>query len=237
MALESRLGSLEVAGQAGAGLVGDHELARQELERLRAEIEEIQRRDAGSASLAAEAETRSMALELRIGSLEVAGQVGAGLAGDHELARQELERLRADVEEIQRRDAGSASLATEAEARSLAFESRLGSLEATGLQAIEQGRLLGERLRGLEDAGAEQARSSRRSSGSASRPGRSSKPGPARPRSSGPGSPPAGPSIPRSARPSGTRRHVASTWRRAWRVSTPQGSKLSERSPSFGRSP
>ena len=58
------------AGRDVAGLEGERDLALDQLEKLQAEVEGLRRQNAELAGRGAEAETRSMALELRLGPLE-----------------------------------------------------------------------------------------------------------------------------------------------------------------------
>ena len=84
-----------------------------------------------------------------------AGEVVARLDGERDLAQRRYEQLQIEVEGLQRQNAGFEGRGAEAEALSMALESRFGSLEEAARHGIEQGNRLGERLGELEGLGAE----------------------------------------------------------------------------------
>ena len=165
LALESEIGLL--AGRLGGVEAGLEELHSGKpgrdasLEGAVAELEQQRREyaslEASVSAIRAEFEgfrgTTGSAWEAE--RQAVAGEVVARFEGERDLARRQLEQVQLEVEGLRRQDVERADRWAEAEARMQALESRLGSLEEATRHGIERGSRLDERLRGLEDAGAE----------------------------------------------------------------------------------
>ena len=165
LALESEIGLL--AGRLGGVEAGLEELHSGKPGRdasLEGAVDELEQRRREYASLEASVSAIRAEFEGFRGTTgsaweaerqAVAGEVVARFEGERDLARRQLEQVQLEVEGLRRQDIERADRWAEAEARMQALESRLGPLEEATRHGIERGSRLEERLRGLEDAGAD----------------------------------------------------------------------------------